>query len=49
MEIFLALGNMPDNIMKFGLVNRDLQSHKFVHKFFDSRMGPDGLSFGHQK
>ena len=46
-DLELALGNMPDNIMgTVGLVQRDLQSpHSLVHKFLDSRMGPDGSKF----
>ena len=43
----LTLGNNPDNIIgTLGLVQRDLNSpHSLIHKFLDSKMGPDGTKF----
>ena len=46
-DLNLTLGNNPDNIIgTLGLVQRDLDSpHSLIHKFLDSRMGPDGTDF----
>ena len=46
-DLELTLGNNPDNIIgTLGLVQRDLDSpHSLIHKFLDSKMGPDGTAF----
>jgi hypothetical protein len=46
-DLNLTLGNNPDNIIgTLGLVQRDLNSpHSLIHKFLDSKMGPDGTKF----
>ena len=46
-DLELTLGNNPDNIIgTLGLVQRDLDApHSLVHKFLDSKMGPDGTAF----
>ena len=46
-DLELTLGNNPDNIIgTLGLVQRDLDSpHSLIHKFLDSKMGPDGTDF----
>ena len=46
-DLELTLGNNPDNIIgTLGLVQRDLDSpHSLIHKFLDSKMGPDGTKF----
>ena len=46
-DLELTLGNNPDNIIgTLGLVQRDLNSpHSLIHKFLDSKMGPDGTKF----
>ena len=46
-DLELTLGNNPENIIgTLGLVQRDLNSpHSLIHKFLDSKMGPDGTKF----
>lgn len=46
-DLELTLGNNPDNIIgTLGLVQRDLDApHSLIHKFLDSKMGPDGTAF----
>ena len=46
-DLNLTLGNNPENIIgTLGLVQRDLNSpHSLIHKFLDSKMGPDGTQF----
>ena len=46
-DLELTLGNNPDNIIgTLGLVQRDLDApHSLIHKFLDSKMGPDGTDF----